>query len=441
MGAFIAMRSACARSPGIEDLNPALDNALDNPIGQLRLQDFIEPHHRVAVVMSDKARRLPRKEMIDALHRELPHLPHNHFTMVIANGTHPPSDPDELGIPQEVIQRYEWVSHCSTDWKSLTYVGRTRSKFKKFFYQILKQEITKSWQGRGNAIESWFKAIAAFNFHEMKDLFAVLLPVRLVIFFLSSIGMPVFLNKAAVQADWIITLGHIQPHYFCGFSGGIKGVFPGVASKLSVAFNHFMKVHPSARIGKTDGNIVREDLETVAKLVPKITIFNVVGGQDGKIVGIISGDAVVAHREGVKIARDACQGNYENRTDIVVVSAAPPLGASIYQIAKALVPAGFLVKPGGTIICTGPCREGLGGSTLILNQIIFRNGIKNYLPNGVTIRLVSEISDDVVKRSFMKPASSLSKALDEAYDLHGPSATLSIIPNASHLLVYSEKTH
>ena len=37
------------------------------------------------------------------------------------------------------------------------------------------------------------------------------------------------MNRDYVEADRRIVLGFIEPHFMAGFSGGYKGVFPGVA--------------------------------------------------------------------------------------------------------------------------------------------------------------------------------------------------------------------
>lgn len=425
----------------IQNLDEALDLALEEPIGQLRLQEFIEPHHKIVIVVSDKARKLPRENMIEAIHRELPHIPHSQITIIIANGTHNPSKPQELGLSDEFIKRYRWISHDSKDLKQLRYIGRSPWKMKGFFLKILPGEIKKTWIGKSQSITNWLIALKKRDSNELIQLSLLSLPIKLLLLFFSGVGIPIFLNKAIFNVDWIISIGQIQPHYFAGFSGGIKNVFPGLGAKFSIAFNHFMKIHPTAKIGNVEKNIVRDDLETVAKLLPKITILNIVGGPGGKIYGAVAGDPIAAHRVGAKICREANIGEFKRKSDIVVVSASEPMGKSIYQLAKALVPASFVVKKGGTIICTGTCCEGVGGSYLIINQIIYRNGIKQYLPLGVTLKLVSEASTHVVEKTFLRPVPSLDAALEEAFALYGADASLTVIPEAAQLMVIQKNSY
>ena len=51
-------------------------------------------------------------------------------------------------------------------------------------------------------------------------------------------GTPAWLNRHAVEADLRIVTGFIEPHFFAGFSGGPKGLMPGVAGLRTVMSNH-----------------------------------------------------------------------------------------------------------------------------------------------------------------------------------------------------------
>ena len=46
----------------------------------------------------------------------------------------------------------------------------------------------------------------------------------------SQYGCDVYLNKAYVESDFKIVTGFIEPHFFAGFSGGPKGIMPGIAN-------------------------------------------------------------------------------------------------------------------------------------------------------------------------------------------------------------------
>src|SRR5207244_12058723 len=61
-------------------------------------------------------------------------------------------------------------------------------------------------------------------------------------------GAPVLINRHVAEADVRIVTGFIEPHFFAGFSGGPKGIMPGVAHVETVKSNHGCKniAHPDS---------------------------------------------------------------------------------------------------------------------------------------------------------------------------------------------------
>ena len=47
----------------------------------------------------------------------------------------------------------------------------------------------------------------------------------------SARGVPVEFCSAYADADFRIVTGFVEPHLFAGYSGGAKGVMPGVAGR------------------------------------------------------------------------------------------------------------------------------------------------------------------------------------------------------------------
>ena len=138
----------------------------------------------------------------------------------------------------------------------------------------------------------------------------------------------------------------------------------------------------------------------------------------------------------------------DRRADIVLVSqGGAPKDLNLYQTQKALDNAKHAVKPGGTIILIGSCREGLGEkvfeqwmlSAPTPESMIERIGrdfqlgghkaaaIAMVLKNA-EIYLVSELDDDFVEKIFLKPAKSAQDALDRAFARLGPDATVLAMP-------------
>ena len=51
-------------------------------------------------------------------------------------------------------------------------------------------------------------------------------------------GYKFYVNTLVKEADFLITLGVVMPHYFAGYSGGRKSILPGLAGKETVEKNH-----------------------------------------------------------------------------------------------------------------------------------------------------------------------------------------------------------
>ncbi len=50
----------------------------------------------------------------------------------------------------------------------------------------------------------------------------------------STNGTPMYVNKAGVEADRIIIISSVEPHYFAGYTGGRKSFLPGIAGYKTV---------------------------------------------------------------------------------------------------------------------------------------------------------------------------------------------------------------
>ena len=113
-----------------------------------------------------------------------------------------------------------------------------------------------------------------------------------------SRGTPVEVLKSVAESDLIIATGNLEIHYRAGYSGGYKGLMPGVCSKKTVQTNHEWKFRPGSGPGVNDGNPMREDIEEVGKMAGVSFILNVVLNSRKEIVKAVAGHPIKAHREG-----------------------------------------------------------------------------------------------------------------------------------------------
>lgn len=231
-------------------------------------------------------------------------------------------------------------------------------------------------------------------------------------------GTRVRLLDTVVEADLVVATSRIRPHYFAGFSGGTKAVFPGVAYRDDALQNHELKADPSARLGRVDDNVCRLDMEEAALRLPgRLYVLNVLCDVEGSAVATAGGDPILAHRALLPRARELFTVRAP-RSAVVVVADRPPVTRSLYQASKLLPPAGALLADGGSAIAVAECDQGTGPLERV-NHGIYRLGVARQLPPGHRVVLVSELDPETVRQSYAEPASDLVAALDAELSRQG----------------------
>jgi lactate racemase len=321
-------------------------HALEAPVESPTLREQARNARRIAICVSDATRDEPRRELLSALF-EL--LPEDRTTLVVANGTHAPRPLDGNVIPEP--------------WRHLSVVNH---------------------DGRRE--------------EDMVDLGT------------TSRGTRVRIQRAITEADLVVCTGRIRPHYFAGWSGGVKSVFPGCAHADDALTNHRMKSDPNARLGQSDDNPCRLDMEEASLLVPgRIHLLNVLCDVDGTSVAAAAGHPIHGHRLLAERARALFEVRAA-RSPLVCVADRPPVTSSLYQASKLIPPAGALLEPGGTVILLADCSEGTGPLERV-NQGIYEIGVKPQLPANHRVLLVSELESSVVEATYAAPRASLREAL------------------------------
>lgn len=244
----------------------------------------------------------------------------------------------------------------------------------------------------------------------------------------TAAGTRVCYPPAVLDADLRILVGEIRPHYFAGYAGGAKTLFPGVAGVDGIWHNHRLKALPGARLGCVDGNPCRDDMEAAAQLAGPAFIINIVRTPEGELAGIVAGDPILAHRHGVALARRIFEVEAPGLFDMVLVSDAAPVTMNLYQACKLLPPAGCLLKPGGLIVLAAACYDGIGPVEAI-NEGIYRLGVRHALPSGARVVLVSERSRAEVLPTFATWAPTVAAGL-----ALGGSGSLVVIPHGGEVV-------
>lgn len=261
-------------------------------------------------------------------------------------------------------------------------------------------------------------------------------------------GTPIDIMREVAEADRRICIGNIEFHYFAGYSGGAKAIFPGTSTPRVIQANHSMMVDERCHAGNLTDNPIRSDVEEAAAVCGIDFILNVVLDEHKKIIYATAGDVTQAHREGCAFLDSLYQVEIKEKADIVIVSqGGAPKDANLYQTQKALDNSKHAVKDGGTIILTGSCHEGMGSAIFeewmteagkpedLIERIgrEFRLGghkaaaIAQILKRA-DISLVSEMDPEFVRSIFMRPYDRLEPAFADAMKKHGPNAKVIVMP-------------
>jgi nickel-dependent lactate racemase len=239
-----------------------------------------------------------------------------------------------------------------------------------------------------------------------------------------------------VEADIRIITGFIEPHFFAGFSGGPKGIMPGVAGLETVMSNHGAHhiADPNAAFGVTEGNPIWEEMRDIALRVGNSFVLNVTLNDDRGITGVFAGDLLQAHRAGIEFVRSTAMQPVDQLFDIVITSnSGYPLDMNLYQGVKGMSAAARIVKPGGLIIIACECSEGVpdgspfdrllreaGGPEKILALLMqpgfqrpeqWQAQIQSLISKRARILLYSNLPPETVRSAHLTPCSDVSEAV------------------------------
>lgn len=277
--------------------------ACDDPKGCEPLADLVSPGDRVVIVTSDGTRPVPNHLLLPWLLELLP-VPDSQVTVLLGTGTHRANTSEEICsmFGKELVGRVDILNHDAYDDKLNPKVGETSS------------------------------------------------------------GTPVHLDRAYLEADKRIVLGFIEPHFFAGFSGGAKGVAPGVAGIETILRLHRAELiaHPQSTWGVVDGNPIQGEISEAVGCCPPDFLVNVTLNAEKAITDFFVGDYRTAHSEGCERVKSSSMVSVPEPFPIVVTSNSGfPLDQNLYQTVKGMSAAARIVSEGGAILVASECSDGI----------------------------------------------------------------------------------
>lgn len=376
-----------------------IKRSLKNPISSKRLKDIVNKNDKVVIITSDITRPCPSSIIIPEIVEELYNagINSNNIEVVFALGSHRKHTKEEMRqlVGDSIFDSIKCVDSDSDD---VINMGHTKN------------------------------------------------------------GTPVDIFKNVAEADVRIGVGNIEYHYFAGYSGGAKAIMPGVSTFDAIQKNHSLMLEENAETGNCETNPVRLDIEEAEEFCPLHFIVNVVLNENKEVIKCVSGDFIKAHREGCRFLDSIYKIKVKKKADIVIVSQGGyPKDINLYQLQKALDNSKGVVDRHGIIILLGECKEGFGNrnfANAFMNsnspeEVIFKikenfelgahkaAAISNILLNN-DVYLVSDMSEEVMSRCFIKGFSNLQEAYESA-KIKTNNGNVIVIPYGGSALPYVEK--
>ena len=284
----------------------AIGESIDSPIGSESLAKFLEGGEDIVFIVNDGTRPTPTAKVLDALSSR---MDLRKARYLIATGTHRDMTEEEYNNV--------FGSH----------------------YQELKDRIVVHDANKSECVY-------------LGD---------------AKSGTPMEVNKVAVDADRLVIITSVEPHYFAGYTGGRKSFLPGVASFRTIEANHKLAMNRAAQSLALEGNPVHEDMMDALEQIKGKKIFTIqmVLDRHQNIYKVASGDINKAFAQAVEWANQVFVVPIPEKADVVISVAPYPMDVDLYQSQKALDNGKWALKDGGKIIMVSKCREGVGHATFL----------------------------------------------------------------------------
>jgi nickel-dependent lactate racemase len=274
-------------------------------------------------------------------------------------------------------------------------------------------------------------------------------------------GTPALLNRHFVEADVRIVTGFIEPHFFAGFSGGPKGIMPGVAGLETVVSNHGAQNigDPNSSFGITEGNPIWEEMRDIALRVGPSFLLNVSLNEARQITGVFAGDLLGAHKVGYEFVRKSAMQKFDAPFDIVVTTnSGYPLDQNLYQAVKGMSAGARVIKPGGTLIMACECREGVPADSWLdrilrsassPEEILARLATPGYrhpeqwqaqiqalIQRKARVLVHSSLPEAIIKAAHLTPCADITAAVQGLLDGHKNGARIAVLPQGPLTIPY-----
>ena len=269
-------------------------------------------------------------------------------------------------------------------------------------------------------------------------------------------GTPVLIRRDIVETGFLITFGAVSNHYFAGYGGGRKLIFPGLGHKESIYHNHGLfldrrrqTLSPGCQSGILDKNPLAEDLAEFETFCPADLAIHGILNSQGQVCDLLPGAGTDHFRNACAEHGKHCEVSVTGDYNLVIASCGGyPKDINFIQSHKAIEHASKFVRNNGMLIILAECKDGAGSKTFLpwFEMGNWKNAFdklaQNYEGNGGTalsmmskserirILMVTTLSESICKTIGIEKIS-----MDQAKILVKHSTgSIAAIPNAGLLV-------
>jgi nickel-dependent lactate racemase len=376
--------------------------ALEHPLGCPPIENEVSPSARILVLVDDITRQTPAGKILPPLFKRLAgrRVQKKNVKILIAAGTHARMSAEEIErkLGRRIPHEHTVVIHHWKDEEKLVTIGTTPD------------------------------------------------------------GTLVRVNRMLGEADLVIGVGQIVPHRVMGFTGGSTIVQPGVSGKEVTGYTHWLSaLYPGREILGVTDNPVRAEVERIAAKAGLRFILNVVMDANHRVIHVVAGHPVVAHRRGAKLSEEIYGVSQPAPADIVVTESYPA-DYDLWQAAKGIYSAELAVKRGGVVILVTPCPHGVSKEHPEVEQLGYHGyaEVRSMVESKMITDLVAAahlvhvgrvirdkahgimvspgIDPETQGHLGFEPARSPQQALEMALEIAGPDAKVAVLRHGGDVL-------
>jgi nickel-dependent lactate racemase len=388
--------------PALLDQGRAISDALAAPISGPPLAELVGPSDTVAVVFPDITRPMPNRTVLPPILADLERLGAgpDRVVLLCATGTHRRATNEEMVelVGREITDRYRIHQHVADD--EHVVVGQVD-------------------------------------------------------------GTDIAIDPRYVEADVRICTGFVEPHFFAGYSGGPKGVCPGLAATATI-----LEAHSPARIADpratwlvTRGNPVHDFVRAATALCPPTLSVDVTLNSRQELTAVFAGPLPDGHDAACALVERTAVHRVGGRFEVVVVTGGGhPLDRNLYQAVKGMAAAERVVAEGGTVLVAAACGDGIppegpfaellaragspdelagssGASEADRWQAQVMGRVLQRAPVGI---FTDGLDEAAVRGALCRPVDDLSAAVNEALEAAGPGARCCVLPQGPLAVAVAE---